>query len=255
MTISSISVNAKPTMTGSIAPLKNVAIFSEMTERVATRDRNLPGLAIFSGPSGYGKTRSAIYAANKRQAYYVEVGESWTKKKFVEALMQTIGLPRIRSTIADMIDEIVEALVMQDRPLIIDEADFIFKRRYHETVREIHDKSEAPIILIGEEMLPQLIAGASERFHNRVLVWSQAQPVDAEDARHLARLYCRDVEIDEALFQRLVEASQGRARRLCVNLTNVRERAMAQGLSKITEKEWGDAPLFTGRPPAIRRVA
>lgn len=103
MTNSKVPVNNA--VAGSIAPLKNVAIFTELTERVVRRDPNLPGFGIFSGWSGLGKTRSAIYAANKYQASYVEVGESWTKRKFVDALMQSIGLPLRPATIDNVLDQ------------------------------------------------------------------------------------------------------------------------------------------------------
>jgi hypothetical protein len=51
---------------GAIAPLRNVGLFGELVDKVQRRAQHLPGLACFYGHSGYGKTRSAVLAANRR---------------------------------------------------------------------------------------------------------------------------------------------------------------------------------------------
>lgn len=236
--------------TGTIAPLQNVALFTDLVQRVVNRPRHLPGLAIFHGFSGYGKTFSATYAANRHRAYYLEVGESWTKRKFCVALLTELGLSPA-GTIADMVDQIIEQLVITDRPLIIDEADFIVSRGYHETIREVHDKSGAPIVLIGEEMLPVKLQ-RFERFHNRVIDWVAAQPADLDDAQALAALYSPDVAIGRDLLELIVTRSDGRVRRICTNIERVRSEARLRGADSIDRAAWGDRPLFTGKPPARR---
>lgn len=250
MTKDLLTVNE--TSVGSIAPLKNVALFTELVDRVVNRHPDLPGIATFHGFSGFGKTFSATYAAHKYRAYYVEMGESWSRVRLIEAICHTVGLPKSNGTIAAKVEALIEALFDADRPLIIDEADYLFTRKMHELIREIHDNSGVPIILIGEELLPRKIQGASERFHNRVMDWVAAQPVDADDARHLRRLYCNNIEISDELYDRVLKASSGRARRLCVNLSHIAELARLLGAEKVTAQEWGDRPLFTGQPPIVR---
>ena len=176
---------------GTIAPLRNVNLFREQVERLMNRPPHLPGMGAFYGYSGLGKTFSATYGANMFRAFYVECGESWTKKKFCQRVLQELGM-QPQGTIADMVDQIIEALSMAQRPLIIDEFDFAVARKMVELVREIHDKSAAPIILIGEELLPRKLE-PFERFHNRVLEWVLAQPADRDDVNQLASLYCPEV--------------------------------------------------------------
>jgi len=237
-------------LNGTIAPLKNVALFTELVERVMERPDHLPGMATFHGFSGFGKTFSATYAANLYKARYVEVGSSWTKKRFCEALLSEIGITPKGRTIADMVDAIIEALALDDKPLIIDEFDYVAEKGMVELVREIHDKTGAAIILIGEELLPAKLE-RWERFHNRILDWQAAAPADVDDVHHLARLYCKDVSIDPALLMKISDASQGRVRRICVNLERVREQAIATGKTTIDLKDF-NGDLFTGRPPRGR---
>lgn len=235
---------------GTIAPLRNVGLCTSLVEQVVTRPRHLPGMATFHGFSGYGKTRAAVYAAQKYRAYYVEVGESWTKRKFCQALLTELGL-QAKGTVADMVDAVIAHLVVTDRPLIIDEFDHVVRRRYHELIREIHDKSQAPILLIGEELLPQMLQ-ASERFHNRMLDWQPAQPSDAGDVAQLARLFAPEVEIAPDLAALIAEVSDGRVRRIAVNIEKVRQEAAIHAWTRVDRAAWGARELFSGKPPARR---
>lgn len=241
-------------LVNTIAPLKNVGLFSALVDRVVHRTQGLPGMAVFHGWSGFGKTFSATYAANKHGAFYVEVGDSWTRKKLCQAILQEMGMDT-RGTISDLVDRIIEGLVGENRPLIIDEFDHVLAKNYFETVREIHDKSGAAIVLIGEERLPAKIkALPSDRFHNRMLDWVAAQPTDLEDCRHLARLYCPDGVIEDDLLKRVHESSQGRVRRVCVNLDRIREAMVTESLETINLAQWNNRPLFTGDIPTRRAV-
>lgn len=230
---------------GMIAPLQNVALFNELLERVMNRPINLPGLATFHGPSGYGKSLSATSGAHKYRAYYVEVGSSWTRRKFLDALITELG-GVIFGTIPDKVDQIIEILIDIDRPLIIDEFDFVVEKNFVELVREIHDKSHAPIVLIGEERLPIKLQ-KWERFHNRILDWVAAQPLNLEEMNILAKYNSKSVEISFDLLAHVHRVCEGRVRRACVNIALIEGEARKTGLSKINLKEWADRPLYIGK--------
>ena len=246
--------NTEPKVNGNstIAPLQNVALFTSLVRRVTERPAHLPGMATFHGYSGYGKTFAATYAANKFSARYIEMGESWTKKKLCAAVLTELGVQTQAKTIADQMDQIVEALAIDGVPLIIDEADYLATKGLINLVREIHDKSGAPVLLIGEEGLPAALS-KWERVHNRMLDWVPAQPATLEDARHLARLYCPGVTVEDELLSNIAEAASGRARRICVSLERVREMAATEGIEKIGMSQWGDRKFFRGQPPARRK--
>lgn len=238
----------------SLAPLKNVALFTQLLERVINRPGHLPGLAVFHGYSGYGKTSAAIYGANKYGAFYIEAGDSWSRTTLIKTIHHELTGQEVKGTIADKVAEVVRLLAEENRPLIIDEADFLIKRSMVDMVREIHDKSLAPVILIGEELLPQRLE-EFERAHNRVLEWCAAQPVDLDDCWHLAKLYCPELNLANDLVEHLLKLSQGRARRVAVNLELIREACHRDGLSDADLKWWGERELYTGTPPVRRRVA
>ena len=65
-----------------------------------------------------------------------------------------MGLPPAR-TAAGCLDVICEQLAASQRPLILDEADYLVTHKgLVELVRDIYEGSQAPLMLVGEEMLP-----------------------------------------------------------------------------------------------------
>ncbi|WP_304616950.1 AAA family ATPase [Paracoccus sp. (in: a-proteobacteria)] len=241
------------TLYNTVAPLRNVGALVELIDRVQKRGFGLPGMATFYGPSGYGKTTAAVYAANRYRAYTVQVKSAWTAKKLCSAILQDLGIPAAR-TIADMIDDISGEIAKSGRPLIIDEADQLVSRNMIEIVRDIYESSGATVILIGEELLPQKLQ-KWERVHGRMLDWVPAQPGDIGDVRHLARIYCAGITLDDDLQAYLLKESNASIRRICINLDRVREFALTNSLTSVTRSQWGKAGFFTGHAPAPRRIS
>ena len=245
-----------PTLT--TAPINNVSLCGVALARVMDRAQHLPGIAAFFGPAGWGKSTAACYWANKKRAYFVQVKSSWTRKAFLLAILKEMGMQPAR-TLYEMSDQVAEQLALSGRPLIIDEADYLIENNGVELVRDLHESSNAAILLLGEERLPDKLK-KWERFHRRVLVWMRAQPANIDDAEHLARLYCRDVEISQDLLQKLVKLSHGSVGRIAVNIEKIREESLGMtglkvdGVRTINLEAWGDRELYTGEAPP-RRVS
>jgi len=233
--------------TATIAPLKNVALCTQLLEQAVSRPPHLPGLVCLYGPSGWGKSFSAAYAATLYRAYYVECKSTWTKKALLEAILKEMGIHPEKVT-HKMADQIAEQLTKSGRPLIIDEMDHIVEKKAVEVIRDIHEGSGAAILLIGEENIDTKLM-KWERFHNRMLAWQPAQPTDLADTRHLAHMYCKDVTIADDLLALIQHESQGIARRICVNLNLVQQAAINEGVEHITRTIWGDRALYTGNAP------
>lgn len=244
MTVQPKQVNAAVPAT---APLTNVALFMQLVDQLQNRAYHLPGLGVFYGPSGYGKTCSAIYGANKAQAYYVEVGASWGASTLVDAIYHELTGLQMKGTIAIKVAEVIRLLADDNRPLIIDECDHLVKKVMIDVVREISDKSASPVILIGEEQLPDKLL-PFERAHNRVLSWTAAQPSGMTDARALAKLYAPAIQIKDDLLNHVVEMTDGVTRRIVTNIDNIKTFAAERGLTAVGLGDWQDQLVYTGRP-------
>jgi len=242
----------RPVNAPTFAPLKNVASCMTLVNRLISRPPSLPGLGVMYSPSGFGKSYASIYAQNKTGAVRVEVGESWNRKTLVKALLLELGDNAPRGTIADMTSQAIR-LIGDDpfRPVIIDEADKLVDKGMIEIVREIQEHSQAPILLIGEELLPRKLL-AVERVHNRVLEWLPAQPCDIDDASKLAGVFLPGVKINDAMLQRVLEAAEGRARRIVVTLSGMAEWARNAGAKEVPA-DW-DGAICTGLPPQRKAI-
>lgn len=234
-----------------VAPLRNVAALTALVERVNNRAHGLPGMACFYGWSGFGKSTAAIYAANRFSAVLVQVKSAWTKKSLCEGILTELG-KSTRGNTAQLVDRISAELAVTGQPLFIDEADHVVARKMIEIVRDIYEGSQVPVILIGEERLPQKLR-EWERVHGRMLDWVAAIAADMRDLEHLIPIYAPGLEIAPDLKQELLRVSMGSTRRVCVNLAQLYEHAQVRGLTFVGPSQFNPAKMFTGVAPKPRR--
>jgi hypothetical protein len=232
--------------------LQNIMLCARALDRCINREPNLPGIASFTGPSGYGKSMAASYCANKFRGFYVECRSYFTRKSFAEAILNEMGIRPAR-TLATMMQQAADQLDLSGRPLIIDEADYLVDNKAINLLRDLHEAGRTSILLIGEEDLPNKLRRL-ERFHNRVLVWELAQPSNTDDTRKLAGHYCPGITVGDDLLARVREVSRGVARRICVNLDMIRNHCETAGLKKIGLEDWGKRALYSGDAPARRQA-
>lgn len=238
-------------MTGTVAPMRNVTLLNALIQRVQNRDDDMPGMACFYGPSGYGKTMAAVWNAQHYGCYWVELQSTWSVKKMMQKIITNMKMTPSGS-ISDMVEVVAEELRKSDRPLLIDEADLLCRESYIKAIRDIYESSRATIILIGEEKLPQTL-GRWERIHNRQLDWVPAQPADLREVGLLAQLKCPGLTVAPEVLKLVLERSHARARRIVVNLRQISEYAIRTGRKEITAEDAAKITMFTGNAPAPRR--
>ena len=239
-----MSVNA-------IVPLTNVGLLTAAVASAAHRPPELPGLVVMYGPSGYGKSLAAAYAANLHRAYYIQCRESFTKKAFVIAMLREMGIAPMK-TLNDMLDQVAEQLSRSGRPMIIDDVQYIIEKSAANIITDLYEASQGTIIMIGEEQVPAAMSRRLERLHNRVLEWVPAQAASLDDVRALADKSYPNIEIEDDLLEAVNERVKGCLRRVAVNLYQIHSEASAQGWKTVGLSEWSEQDIHTGQPPARR---
>ena len=220
-----------------VAGITNVGLFAEALGRTTSRNKLLPGIVAFYGPSGFGKSVAATFVANRLRAYYVQATSTCTKKSFLLSILKEMGIPAAK-TIYEMLDQVAGELAKSGKPLIVDEFDHLVNGSGNkvELVRDIYEASQGTILIIGEELLPRKLA-KWERFSGRVLHWVAAEPATLSDARALAGIYASRVSIDDYVLEELVATVRGSTRRVCTNLESLHERALELGVSTLDRTE------------------
>ena len=213
-----------------------------------------PRLALFYGPSGYGKTEGSCHAASITNAAYVTAREVWSGKNFLEALCFELGILRTPPTASKMVDAIVQQLTTSPQPIIIDEMDYLVKKATVDIIRDIHDAVDVAIMMIGMEQLPARLK-EWEQFDNRIISVTAAQPTSIDDGRLLRDVYVQKITLEDDLVDYFTKATNGCARRIVNNLYKAQRVAVDElGTLHIDRKAWGNRTVLNGDVP-IRRTA
>jgi hypothetical protein len=232
---------------GTIAPLTNVSALATAVEDTLQRGPALPGLICLYGHSGYGKSTAAAYAANRWRCYYVELKSLWSVKHLLSQILKEMGITP-GHTIPDMLDQVCEQLTLSNRPLIIDQADYLVDHGRAQVLMDLYEGSRSPIIFLGEEGLASKMRGRHNTVHRRVLHWIEAQPASADDCRLLAELYCPDLDVGDDLLAAVNAAVDGCTGRVAVNLHRIAAEAGVQGWRRVDLSTWGSRALYSGEP-------
>lgn len=231
-----------------LAPTKNVAALQLAYEALAGRDHGVPGMGLVHGFTGAGKTTAVAALVTRVQGVYVRATSSWTPASMLAKVMQELGATAMQRR-ADMLDYISGRLTESQRPLFVDEADYLVgQAAMLDSLRDIHDLSGAPVVLIGMEGIAKRIVHRKQ-LAGRISHWVEFLPSDLDDARILTQTVC-EVGIDDELLAMLHAQAKGSMRLMTVGLARIEALAKANGWREVTADQWGDRALFLGNRPS-----
>lgn len=174
------------------------------------------------GPAGFGKTAAQKHYRNHhRNVYLIHCEEWWTKKIFLQEILQRMGRDHRGLSFHEMINDITTQIIQQDNPLIlIDEADklkndvlYLFISLYN----RLEDK--CGIVMSATSYLTKrLERGLQFNYKGYQEIWSRIgrRPVSIlktskRDVEHV----CRANGIDDAdTIARIVHECEGDFRRV-----------------------------------------
>lgn len=226
------------------AKTKNVlAAFDAYQNIVQAAREGTPAIGMFSGKAGLGKTTAGSWLFVHADGVLVRCLKADTLGTFLERLALELGLES-RQRRADMLAFIVKELAIHDKALFIDEADYLAENtEVLETIRDIYDLANVPIILIGYEHLPKKVKRLPQLL-SRISQHVQFQPADEDDIEIMAQSLVEHVQIAPCLLSHLLKASKGNFRRITVGLVTIEKFSAANGIKTITSEQWGNAPFF-----------
>jgi DNA transposition AAA+ family ATPase len=235
-------------MRSKFAMVKNAIRLQAAYEQLAGRDPGTPGMGLVHGFTGYGKTTAVAWLVNQTHGIYVRSFATWTPSAMLGSLMVELGAEPLPSC-ARMAGHIVNELCRTGRPVFVDEADYLLANtKMIESLRDIHDASNVPVILIGMEGIERRLIHR-QQLARRISHWVAFQPCDAEDARTLADTVC-EVAIEDDLLLPLHGAAKGSIGLMVVGLARIEAVARGNRLKTMGAEQWGDRQFFLSRPQA-----
>ncbi|AAN53722.1 AAA family ATPase [Shewanella oneidensis MR-1] len=230
-----------------IVEVKNVLACLELMENLQGRSSITPGIGLIHGPSGFGKTTTLCWLINQlgaMNAIYVRCYATDTPSSFLARIMEELGSEMLYP-MRKSVDFIVDRMNERQLPLFIDEADHIVgQSKIMETIRDLYDATEQPVVLVGMEEIARRISHRKQLF-NRVSEWVEFQPADLSDVHSFAAELLDDrITVADDLLEHIRKRSGGEVRRILTALEKIERSAIANDMDIVTLDNWGDQPLF-----------
>lgn len=128
---------------------KNVKNFIGLVENLLNKPKNIPKMGLVYGEPGLGKSQTALWLSAKYDCVYLRCTNLMTGRWLLEELVKELDeIPRYLTS--DNFNLCVKKLKAQPQLIIIDEIDYLLNdKKAVETLRDIHDETDCPIIFVG----------------------------------------------------------------------------------------------------------
>ena len=128
---------------------QNVKNFIGLVENLINKPKNIPKMGLIYGEPGLGKSQTALWLACKYDAIYLRATNLMTGRWLLEELVKELNeIPRYLTS--DNFNLIVQKLKQKPKLIIVDEIDYLMNNlKMIEILRDIHDETDCPIILVG----------------------------------------------------------------------------------------------------------
>lgn len=128
---------------------KNVKAFIALATNLKHTQKNIPKMGLVYGDPGLGKTNAILWWALKQNAIIVTAKNGMTTRWFLSELVADLG-ETPQYNIPALFEQATRKLIEKPQMLIIDEVDYLINEsRAIETIRDLHDKTGIPVLLVG----------------------------------------------------------------------------------------------------------
>ena len=215
---------------------KNVKAFISMVTKLKQTPKNLPRMGLVYGEPGLGKTHAIVWLMLKQNAVVVTAKNGMTTRWFLSELVSELGeTPSFH--VSALFEQATIKLIEKPKILIVDEIDYLVNEsRTIETIRDLHDKTGIPILLVGMGSVDKKL----RRYHHlfdRIVEIYRFLPFDEEDVREIVKTLA-DVEIDDEVIS-LIYKKGNRFRQIVKQIAKIEEIAITNECKIIRKEDLG----------------
>ena len=159
---------------------RNVKNFIGLMNNLIDKSNEVPKMGLIYGDPGLGKTQTAVWWATNNDAVYVRAQNKMTCRWLLEKIVYELGESPSRK-MADLIEQCITHLRLKPQVIIIDEVDYLINRhRIVETLRDLHDLTGVPIVLIGMQEAKTKL-GKYRHLYDRISEIIEFKPFSKDD--------------------------------------------------------------------------
>ena len=127
---------------------KNVKNLVSLMEEVKQLSDNIPKILLVYGEYGLGKSETIKWWTFKNDCVYVRANQGMTSRWLLSEIAEELGEEPFWH-VQDTFNLVEQKLKQNPKPLIIDEVDYLVNNNVIEVLRDLHDRTMCPMILVG----------------------------------------------------------------------------------------------------------
>ena len=213
----------------------NVERFTALADSLQDRDRGVDGMGLIYGSPGIGKTGSAIWYADKKDAVYFRIKAHVRQKTLLEGLAKELGQVPARK-IDDLYNQVCSTLNEFPRLVIIDEIDYLIdtSKAIH-TIRDLADETAAPFLLIGMMHAERKLLKLEHLYDRLQAHIIHLKPLTFPDVKWFVQQVC-EVQLEDSVIDQIGRVSGGKLRKIFIEIYKAEKIARINDVQTVTMK-------------------
>jgi len=212
---------------------KNVKGFIGLVENLLSKPANIPKMGLVYGEPGLGKSQTALWSACKYDGVYIRCNNLMSGRWLLEEMVKELyEIPRYLTS--DNFNVCVKKLQQELKVIIIDEIDYLANdKKCIETLRDIHDKTNCPIIFVGMGLVNKKL----ERFRHLYDRFSELVKFETFSVSDLNEIISQisEVQFTHKVIE-LIHTKHNRFRQIIKVINQLETIAKENNLTEITEE-------------------
>lgn len=211
---------------------QNVKNFITMMNNLQNRAEGVPGMGLVYGEPGLGKTQAILWWATQNDAIYIRSTNLMSGRWLLEELAEGLGeMPYYR--FSDLFKQVINQLIAEPRIIIVDEVDYLaVDAKAIETLRDIHDKTNVPIVLVGMGNADKKLMRYKHLF-DRISEIVKFEPFKENDIKSIISQLC-EVKLTDCGIK-FIYSQTSRFRQIVKMANKAEQLAKANNLSTLDE--------------------
>ena len=211
----------------------NVKNFIGLVENLINKPKNIPKMGLVYGEPGLGKSQTALWLACKYDGIYLRASNLMTGRWLLEEMVKELDeIPRFLTS--DNFNIVVKKLKQKPQVIFIDEIDYLMNNyKTIETLRDIHDETNCPIIFIGMGLVHRKL----ERYKHLYDRFSEILKFEAFEVNDLSQIIN---QLSETPFTpdaiEYIHSKFNRFRQIVQLINQMESFAKDNNLAKITKE-------------------
>ena len=234
---------------------KNVDRFCAGIAAVEERGASEACFLLGLGESGYGKTACGEWWAAHNNAVSVRVKAAATPNWVLKDIATELGETAPAHSCEGLFKQIIRELGKNPRPIVIDEVENAVKGDLAviETIRDISDLCEIPVILLGRKKVASRLK-REDQIWSRVSATAEFHPATLEDVTLCFEEIC-ECKVDDSVIAEIHDKCEGRIRDVMTAIASIERIGLRLKGAAVTTEHTARVRLTPSFPAPAAKAA